>query len=248
MPKDHFPPEVAEQLQSYVYLLRDPRDRKLFYVGKGTGDRVFAHARDAAAIPEESVKQQKIQLIHEIHHAGHAVITEFLRFGLDAMTAYEVEAAAIDLVGVENLLNEVDGHASNERGFMRTDAAFDLAADPVEITVAALLIRPSRQWSRDLSMNELYEATRKWWVLGPKRARAKYALAVANGIVRGAWRIDEWVPRGPGDDGAEADTVTRTRWGFIGSEAPELNSYLGKSVRHIWKKGAQSPVRYQNCG
>jgi hypothetical protein len=57
------------------------------------------------------------------------VITEFLRFGLDPKAAYEAEAAAIDLAGIENLLNEVDGHASNERGFMSTDTVFDLAAD-----------------------------------------------------------------------------------------------------------------------
>jgi hypothetical protein len=31
-----------------------------------------------------------------------------------------------------------------------------------------------------MSMDELYDATRRWRVLGPKRQRAKYALAVAD--------------------------------------------------------------------
>lgn len=30
-----------------------------------------------------------------------------------------------------------------------------------------------------------YDATRGWWVMGPKRGQAQYAVAVAKGIVRG---------------------------------------------------------------
>ena len=36
---------VAEQLKAYVYLLIDPRDDQVFYVGKGNGNRVFHHAQ-----------------------------------------------------------------------------------------------------------------------------------------------------------------------------------------------------------
>ena len=39
-----FTPFVEEQLGSYVYLLTDPRNGEIFYVGKGLGNRVFAHA------------------------------------------------------------------------------------------------------------------------------------------------------------------------------------------------------------
>lgn len=35
------------KLGTYVYILRDPRDRKVFYVGQGTGDRLFSHFNDA---------------------------------------------------------------------------------------------------------------------------------------------------------------------------------------------------------
>lgn len=40
-----FPPEVAEKLKTYVYRLIDPRNGETFYVGKGVGNRVFAHVR-----------------------------------------------------------------------------------------------------------------------------------------------------------------------------------------------------------
>ena len=41
-----FTPDVIEQLNYYVYRLIDPRDGKTFYVGKGKGNRVFAHVND----------------------------------------------------------------------------------------------------------------------------------------------------------------------------------------------------------
>lgn len=42
-----FSPKAKEGLANYVYCLIDPRDKKIFYVGKGKGDRVFfAHMTD----------------------------------------------------------------------------------------------------------------------------------------------------------------------------------------------------------
>lgn len=40
---DGFPPDVARKLKTYVYRLIDPRNGETFYVGKGQGNRVFAH-------------------------------------------------------------------------------------------------------------------------------------------------------------------------------------------------------------
>ena len=42
---DSFPPEVSAELKTYVYRLIDPRNGETFYVGKGRGNRVFAHIR-----------------------------------------------------------------------------------------------------------------------------------------------------------------------------------------------------------
>lgn len=41
-----FPLGVEEKLKTYVYRLIDPRNGETFYVGKGQGDRVFAHIRE----------------------------------------------------------------------------------------------------------------------------------------------------------------------------------------------------------
>lgn len=42
---DVFSQAVNERLGHYVYTLADPATHKIFYVGKGTGNRVFAHAK-----------------------------------------------------------------------------------------------------------------------------------------------------------------------------------------------------------
>lgn len=39
-----FPSGVSEKIGNYVYRLIDPRNGETFYVGKGKGNRVFAHA------------------------------------------------------------------------------------------------------------------------------------------------------------------------------------------------------------
>ncbi len=54
MPIDSFPSGVAAKLGWYVYRLIDPEDGETFYVGKGTGDRIFHHVRgDWSKIDDE---------------------------------------------------------------------------------------------------------------------------------------------------------------------------------------------------
>lgn len=44
-----FRENVIEQVDYYVYLMVDPRDKTIFYVGKGCGNRVSQHEFDARA-------------------------------------------------------------------------------------------------------------------------------------------------------------------------------------------------------
>jgi hypothetical protein len=38
----------------------------------------------------------------------------------------------------------------------------------------------------------MYEATRGWWVIGPRRTDADYAFAVSRGVAREVYRLDGW--------------------------------------------------------
>ena len=46
---NQFSDEVSKKLGYYVYRLIDPRNGDTFYVGKGIGNRIFAHALNASA-------------------------------------------------------------------------------------------------------------------------------------------------------------------------------------------------------
>ncbi|WP_313030786.1 GIY-YIG nuclease family protein [Soonwooa sp.] len=43
---NQFPKNVIENLKNYVYIYSDPITEKMFYVGKGKGNRVFDHLKD----------------------------------------------------------------------------------------------------------------------------------------------------------------------------------------------------------
>lgn len=65
-----FSPEVIEKLKTYVYRLIDPRNGETFYVGKGKGNRVFAHIR---AELDTDDPNDKLKRIHEIRADGFDV-------------------------------------------------------------------------------------------------------------------------------------------------------------------------------
>lgn len=50
-----FKQSVIESLKSYVYVLVDPRDNRIFYVGKGTGNRVYQHVQAALTDDTQSL-------------------------------------------------------------------------------------------------------------------------------------------------------------------------------------------------
>ena len=108
-----FPPEISDRLKTYVYRLIDPRNGETFYVGKGKGDRVFAHIR---ANLDTNDPNDKLKRIHEIRSSGFDVGHVIHRHGLDDKTAFEVEAALID--AYPGLTNAVIGAGSNDFGAM----------------------------------------------------------------------------------------------------------------------------------
>jgi uncharacterized protein len=242
-------PGVSEKLGHYVYALRDPlEDGRLFYVGKGVGDRVYAHARHAKRVdPSKTSAQLRLTRIREIHAAGLDVGVEFIRHNLaDEAEAFEVEAAVIDVLkiaGIE-LANVVSGHGT-ERGWRPLEEIMaEYAAQPVEIEPEhrVLLIRLNRkQW---LAPGDLYEKTRASWKVAPERHKPGWVFAVYGGIVRAVYRVESW-ERPP-----EEKRVGKgaRRWDFNGVRDLAMEDiYLWTDVSGHLRRGAQNPITYVHC-
>ena len=76
-----FSPIVCERIGYYVYLLIDPETDNIFYVGKGMGNRIFAHLNLAISSPHED---DKLDQIHSIQSKGSQVKYIVHRHGLTA--------------------------------------------------------------------------------------------------------------------------------------------------------------------
>jgi uncharacterized protein len=240
------PPEVAHRLGYYVYLYVDPRDGSIFYVGKGQRERALDHLSAEG-------ESRKASVMAELRQAGLSPRIEILTHQLpDEETAFRIEAAAIDLVGLGVLTNEVRGWRSIEMGRLPlSELVIYYAAKPVLVTDPVLLIRINRLYRHGMSEQELFEVTRGVWKLGERRNGARYALAVFEGVVREVYTIEAWHRAGtlPYATRELEDVLAPGRVEFSGHVAPQpvRDRYLHRSVAAYFKRGQQSPVIYVNA-
>lgn len=234
-----FPRYIIENLGYYVYLLIDPRTNKVFYVGKGTGNRIFDHINSAISSPLESDKLGQIRLIQsENLQVNHSII----RHGLTEKEAFEVEAALIDFIDIRELTNIVMGHHSDSRGWMGiAEIIAKYLAPEIKIAEPGILVKVNRLFRRNMSADEIYEITRGNWVVGERRNKVKYAFCVYNGIVRQVYEVQAWHPIKAGSQ----ESKIQDRWQFDGIVAQDLQHYVGGNVEKYIR--SQSPVRYVNC-
>lgn len=245
-PAGRIRPEVAERLGYYVYLYVDPRDGKPFYVGKGQGTRALSHLG-------ESAESRKCAKIEELRAAGMVPRIDILAHGLgDEETAFRIEAAVIDLLGLDALTNEVRGWRSLQVGRVPlSELTIYYAAQPVDVDVPALLIRINRLYRHNMTAEELYEATRGVWKLGRRREKARYAFAVFHGVVREVYEIASWhaAATTPYTTRDASQLTSRGRCEFIGriADAAIRGSFVGHSVAGQFRDGLRNPVVYVNC-
>lgn len=245
---DKLPKEVLEKLKYYVYLYSDPRDNKIFYVGKGKNNRVFHHLN-------EQSEKEKVKRIQEISNAGLTPKIEILVHGIDdEYTAKKIEASIIDLVEKDNLTNIQSGYESSEFGRMNIEQILSLySARQIKISTnhKVILIRINKSFRYSLTPIELYDITRSSWKIDPNKHKPDYAFSVYNSLVQEVYKISAWLP-----DNSTLNTLQKTMFGqrpdryeFVGVIAEEeiRNKYRFRNVGFYFKQGNQNPVMYVNC-
>jgi uncharacterized protein len=238
-----FPQEVIDKLRFYVYRLLDPRNGETFYVGKGTGNRIFAHIKGEISSDGDNITD-KLRRIREIQNAGLSVQHVIHRHGLDSANAFEVEGALID--AYSGISNVAGGHANNTRGTSHAIEIVQRYCAPEVLIDDKVVEINVRLTSND---KDLYDATRFAWKLSESRAlKADFALAVKGGLILAAYEIEKWLPATKVNfpEFNLADDW-KGRFGFIGKLASEeiQQKYVRKKVPSK-TQGAANPVRYHN--
>lgn len=238
-------PQTASALKHYVYVYIDPFTGQPFYIGKGLGSRVLAHA-SGHGNPDTSAR------IAAIRAKGKEPSIDILAHGFDDHeTACKVEAAAIDLFARGVLTNAVRGRGTVEFGrrpLQELDALY--GAKPVEIVHPSILIRINRRYRPDMSDLELYESTRGVWkASGSRRDAARLAFAVFQGVVREVYEIASWHPAGTTPYKTRDDVGAPGRFEFKGKVAEEAlrRRYKWRLVRLYLTEKSQNPICYAGC-
>ncbi len=252
MKDSQFSEAVCESLGNYVYRLIDPRNGETFYVGKGKGNRVFAHIGKAfkPGIGEDAISA-KLSRIRDIQNSYLQVLHVIHRHGIPDDAIFEVEAALID--AYSGLSNIQTGHSSNDRGPMHSQQIIDKYALPGISTSPKhklVLININRLENRT-DRNEIYKQLRYSWRISRHKAeQADYVLAVVRGVVVGAFEADYWKPATK-ENFSDIPFSEPTRHAFSGRSAPDeiWDLYVGERGKRIDLpdlKHVQFPIRYWN--
>ena len=250
------PAEVVERIGPYyVYILVDPTNDSIFYVGKGTGQRLLAHGYEAMLKADPGPRSSKVARIREIRAAGHEPRIDVVRHGLREDEALLVEAALIDCLA--GLTNKVAGHGAAVGRTSLAELVRRYGATPIDPGASSVILvrlgpwkddyeeiepgtfRPGHGYREGMTPEEVAQSTRAWWAnISPaniERRGIRHAVAVHDGVTRGVMVMGNWTRRG-------------TRRAFAATPltvGPVYDEWVGPLGRRVpFARGSQSPVTY----
>lgn len=248
--KNQFTNTTIEALGWYVYLLKDPRNGEVFYVGKGCGNRVFAHVTESIKSPRST---DKLDRIREIKEEGYDVIHVIHRHGMTEEASFEVEAALIDLF--PNLTNAVLGNGAvrGPKSIKQINEMYDPEiAEFGDLKV--LMIKINNSYGK----MDIMDATCFSWIVSAKRLmEVDLVMGVAHGVIRSVLTVQGWEQSDPikhkemwdyYDFIAKGEEVEqRTRKVIKAIPAPHdiADVFMGRAVPEEYSmKGSRQSLRY----
>ncbi|UYP19222.1 GIY-YIG nuclease family protein [Rhodococcus sp. Z13] len=239
------PKNVTDQLGSYVYALFDPRDRSIFYVGAGRGNRIFTLVWTALgendkltesgekaplSTPETEAALRRIKAIYEAGYAvEHYVVSDALnpRSDADHTAAVTAEAviAALGLVEphrgecvLTNLAGTTEESEADRTAVPIAELVRQYSAAPApELPTPCVVLRINE--AKKASPEAVRELASKPWPAGTA-ARGVDGLpivVVADNIVRAVYRATGWEAAGRSEE--NGGTIL---YRFVGEADAEL--------------------------
>ncbi len=217
----------------YVYCEIDEHNRRIpIYIGKGKNDRCLSHLKDLDNKDDEKSKRIKSLILEK------KLGIDILAYGIDDSTALAIEAACIDLMGIDNLTNLTRGHGNNFKRIPITELTSlimdkTVTVKPEHRGCAILINRDYRPTFGDL---EIFEYTRGVWRKAQKTIAGDsvYMYATYRGVVKEVYEINNWVPAGTQQYFTRHidSEILKDRWEFVGRIAEEeiRKLYVGKII------------------
>jgi len=258
-----FSKNATKQLKHYVYVLVDPSDKEIFYVGKGTGPtRPFVHLKEDIDHKNPELEKK----IKKIKGGGEEPEVEILRYGLGERAALDMESAVIDAIGVKKLTNLIKGHRTMRAPALKLNQ--QLGGKPLkweDIRVCGMMIYSHQSQKQEY---DLYDATRGNWSVSKTtreereeegkdgkegKLKRRYAFAMDHSVILEVYEILKWFPGGTTVSSKPFDKEYhkgRAVWEFVGKKAdePELRRYRNRVLHRGSKRlhAAQRGIRYVN--
>ena len=180
----------------YVYGLIDPRSKQIFYIGKGTQNRVFDHEKESLSSLDS--EKLKLKTIADIKGDGLEVEKIIINSNLTEEEAFAAEASLINAFNYVNnagLTNIVAGHHSKEAlsvdEYERIYGAVLL--DEKDIRHKILVIKVSKFYKKGMDEKTLYDTVRGVWRVSKEKVKkVKYVFGVYNSLIVAVYKPSAW--------------------------------------------------------
>ncbi|MEV0948163.1 GIY-YIG nuclease family protein [Rhodococcus sp. NPDC049939] len=237
-----FSSRVGKELGTYVYALVDPRNRSVFYVGIGQGNRIYGYVWEALAENEHrqtlvdpeldsaEVRAATIDRIRQIYDSGHEVEHYVVAHRITESDG-AADAAKHGLVGVLGLLEgQALTNVSDATGEYRVvpidDLILQYEAEPApNLPTPCVVLEVPATSRRGVTSEEVYELSRGPWAAGTavRNTEDIPVIVFADNIIRAAYRANSWFSVSqPGE---------AVLWRFAGESDPELEAqFVNKRI------------------
>ena len=180
----------------YVYGLIDPRSKRIFYIGKGTKNRVFDHEKESLSSPDS--EKLKLKTIADIKADGFEVEKIIINSNLTEEEAFAAEASLINAFNYVNntgLTNIVAGHHSKEAlsvdEYERIYGAVLL--EEKDIRHKILVIKVSKFYKKGMDEKTLYDTVRGLWRVSKEKVKkVEYVFGVYNSLIVAVYKPSNW--------------------------------------------------------